>query len=123
VFDTGNLWFVKQLVKEDLSRPALIQLCLGIPYGVPADTGPPARNGQLAARRRGLDFVRHQPDADALGLRSPSSSAATFVVGARGINLISAGCLCEQCANSCKSSHDYRSDGCAGLSPPRFARS
>ena len=40
VFDTGNLWFVKQLVKEDLiPGPALIQLCLGIPYGVPADTG------------------------------------------------------------------------------------
>jgi len=40
IFDTGNLWFVKQLIKEDLiPAPALIQLCLGIPYGVPADTG------------------------------------------------------------------------------------
>jgi uncharacterized protein (DUF849 family) len=40
VFDTGNLWFVKQLVKEGLiPAPALIQLCTGIPYGVPADTG------------------------------------------------------------------------------------
>jgi uncharacterized protein (DUF849 family) len=40
VFDTGNLWFVKQLVKEDLiPAPALIQLCLGIAYGVPAETG------------------------------------------------------------------------------------
>jgi 3-dehydrocarnitine:acetyl-CoA trimethylamine transferase len=40
VFDTGNLWFVKQLIKEDLiPAPALIQLCMGIPYGVPADTG------------------------------------------------------------------------------------
>ena len=40
VFDTGNLWFVKQLVKEDLiPAPALVQLCMGIPYGVPADTG------------------------------------------------------------------------------------
>jgi uncharacterized protein (DUF849 family) len=39
VFDTGNLWFVKQLIKEDLiPAPALIQLCCGIPYGVPADT-------------------------------------------------------------------------------------
>ena len=38
VFDTGNLWFVKQLIKEDLiPAPALIQLCTGIPYGVPAD--------------------------------------------------------------------------------------
>src|SRR6202050_2322369 len=40
VCDTGNLWFVKQLVKEGLiAAPALIQLCTGIPYGVPADVG------------------------------------------------------------------------------------
>jgi uncharacterized protein (DUF849 family) len=40
VFDTGNLWFVKQMVKEGLlDNPALIQLCMGIAYGVPADTG------------------------------------------------------------------------------------
>ena len=40
VFDTGNLWFVKQLIKEGLiSAPAMIQLCTGIPYGVPADVG------------------------------------------------------------------------------------
>ena len=39
VFDTGNLWFVNQLVKEELiPAPAFIQLCTGIPYGVPADT-------------------------------------------------------------------------------------
>src|ERR1700684_580500 len=40
VFDTGNLWFVKQLIKEGLlTAPALIQLCTGIAYGVPADVG------------------------------------------------------------------------------------
>jgi uncharacterized protein (DUF849 family) len=40
VFDTGNLWFVKQMLKEGLlEKPALIQLCMGIPYGVPADVG------------------------------------------------------------------------------------
>jgi len=40
VFDTGNLWFVKQLIKEGLiPAPCLIQLCAGIPYGVPADVG------------------------------------------------------------------------------------
>jgi uncharacterized protein (DUF849 family) len=39
VFDTGNLWFVHQLIKENLiPAPALIQLCTGIAYGVPADT-------------------------------------------------------------------------------------
>lgn len=38
VFDTGNLWFVKQMIKEGLlEAPSLIQLCAGIPYGVPAD--------------------------------------------------------------------------------------
>ena len=40
VFDTGNLWFVKQMIKEGLlAPPSLIQLCMGIPYGVPADVG------------------------------------------------------------------------------------
>jgi uncharacterized protein (DUF849 family) len=40
VFDTGNLWFVKQLIKEGmLDAPALVQLCTGIAYGVPADVG------------------------------------------------------------------------------------
>ncbi len=40
VFDTGNLWFVRKMVDEGLiPAPALIQLCTGIPYGVPADLG------------------------------------------------------------------------------------
>jgi uncharacterized protein (DUF849 family) len=40
VFDTGNLWFVRQMVKEGLlPGPVFIQLCMGIPWGVPADTG------------------------------------------------------------------------------------
>jgi uncharacterized protein (DUF849 family) len=40
VFDTGNLWFVHQLIKEGLiDAPTLIQLCAGIPWGVPADVG------------------------------------------------------------------------------------
>jgi len=40
VFDTGNLWFVKQMMKEGLlTSPAMIQLCMGIAYGVPADVG------------------------------------------------------------------------------------
>jgi uncharacterized protein (DUF849 family) len=40
VFDTGNLSFVKQLIKDGLiPAPALIQLCTGIAYGVPADVG------------------------------------------------------------------------------------
>jgi uncharacterized protein (DUF849 family) len=38
VFDTGHLVFVKELLAEGLvDDPALIQLCLGIPYGAPDD--------------------------------------------------------------------------------------
>ena len=40
IFDTGNLSFAKQMIKEGLlDAPTLIQLCTGIPWGVPADTG------------------------------------------------------------------------------------
>src|SRR5205823_9508388 len=38
VFDSGHLVFAKQLIAEGLvEEPALVQLCLGIPYGAPAD--------------------------------------------------------------------------------------
>ena len=37
-FDTGHLWFAKQLVKEGIIEgPALVQLCMGIPWGAPND--------------------------------------------------------------------------------------
>ena len=37
-FDTGHLWYAKQLVKDGvLSSPALVQLCMGIPWGAPND--------------------------------------------------------------------------------------
>ncbi|MEO9528871.1 3-keto-5-aminohexanoate cleavage protein [Roseibium sp.] len=37
-FDTGHLWFAKQLVEEGtLAAPALVQLCMGIPWGAPND--------------------------------------------------------------------------------------
>jgi uncharacterized protein (DUF849 family) len=38
IFDTGNLWFAKQMLAEGLiDEPPLFQLCMGIPWGVPAD--------------------------------------------------------------------------------------
>ena len=38
VFDTGNLWFANQLVDEGLvDAPPWVQLCTGIPYGMPSD--------------------------------------------------------------------------------------
>lgn len=37
-FDTGHLWLAKQLVNEGvLDSPALVQLCMGIPWGAPND--------------------------------------------------------------------------------------
>lgn len=37
-FDTGHLWFAKQLVDEGiLQDPALVQLCMGVPWGAPDD--------------------------------------------------------------------------------------
>lgn len=37
-FDTGHLWFAKQLVKDGiLDSPALVQLCMGVPWGAPDD--------------------------------------------------------------------------------------
>ena len=38
IFDTGHLWFSKQMIKEGLLTDPLFQLCLGIPWGAPADT-------------------------------------------------------------------------------------
>jgi len=40
VFDTGHLVFAKQLIAEGLiEEPAMLQLCMGVPYGAPDDPG------------------------------------------------------------------------------------
>lgn len=37
-FDTGHLWFAKQLADEGVIKsPALVQLCMGVPWGAPDD--------------------------------------------------------------------------------------
>jgi uncharacterized protein (DUF849 family) len=37
-FDTGHLWFARQLVEEGvLKADALVQLCMGVPWGAPDD--------------------------------------------------------------------------------------
>ena len=37
-FDTGHLWFARQLVEEGvLVDPVLVQLCMGVPWGAPDD--------------------------------------------------------------------------------------
>ncbi len=39
VFDLGQIWFASQLINAGLiTSPPLFQLCLGIPWGAPADT-------------------------------------------------------------------------------------
>jgi uncharacterized protein (DUF849 family) len=38
IFDTGHLWFATKLIDEGLiDPPPLFQLCMGIPYGAPAN--------------------------------------------------------------------------------------
>ena len=37
-FDTGHLWFAKQLVSEGLiADPVMVQLCMNVPWGAPDD--------------------------------------------------------------------------------------
>ncbi|MEC7259863.1 MAG: 3-keto-5-aminohexanoate cleavage protein [Pseudomonadota bacterium] len=37
-FDTGHLWYAKHLVESGvLDSPALVQLCMGVPWGAPDD--------------------------------------------------------------------------------------
>ncbi len=37
-FDSGHLWYAKQLVADGvLKEPALVQLCMGVPWGAPDD--------------------------------------------------------------------------------------
>lgn len=37
-FDTGHLWFAKQLASEGIIQdPVLVQLCMGVPWGAPDD--------------------------------------------------------------------------------------
>jgi len=37
-FDTGHLWFARQLVEEGIiEEPVMVQLCMGIPWGTPDD--------------------------------------------------------------------------------------
>lgn len=37
-FDSGQLWYAKQLIADGILRePALVQLCMGVPWGAPDD--------------------------------------------------------------------------------------
>jgi uncharacterized protein (DUF849 family) len=48
IFDTGHLWFANKLLEEGLiDPPGMYQLCMGIPYGAPAE---PALLASMAAQ-------------------------------------------------------------------------
>ncbi|QDZ01429.1 3-keto-5-aminohexanoate cleavage protein [Nitratireductor mangrovi] len=79
-FDTGHLWFAKELVKEGVlqAKPevggALVQLCMGVPWGAPDDL-----NTFMA-------MVNNVPDdwtfsAFALGRNQMAYVAATVLAG------------------------------------------
>ena len=68
IFDTGHLWFANQLVEEGfIDAPPMYQLCMDIPYGAPADSGPARGHGRPAAGQRRVDVLRARADADAVG--------------------------------------------------------
>ncbi|NVK95852.1 3-keto-5-aminohexanoate cleavage protein [Ruegeria pomeroyi] len=74
-FDTGHLWYAKQLVKDGvLEGPALVQLCMGVPWGAPDDL-----NTFMA-------MVNNVPDdwtfsAFALGRNQMAYAAASVLAG------------------------------------------
>lgn len=74
-FDTGHLWYAKQLVKDGvLDGPALVQLCMGVPWGAPDDL-----NTFMA-------MVNNVPDdwtfsAFALGRNQMAYAAASVLAG------------------------------------------
>ena len=76
VFDTGHLVLVHELIEEGLiDDPPLIQLCMGIPYGAPADPG--TLRAMVARLPRGAVF-----SAFAIGrLQLPYAALAPVVGG------------------------------------------
>lgn len=74
-FDTGHLWYARQLVKDGvLDSPALVQLCMGVPWGAPDDL-----NTFMA-------MVNNVPDdwtfsAFALGRNQMAYAAASVLAG------------------------------------------
>ncbi len=96
VFDTGNLWFVKQMIKEGLlAAPSLIQLCMGIPYGVPADVGHLLAMVNSLPENCNWGTLRDQPHADALG-GAVGAARRQRARRARGQSLFEQGRVCEQ---------------------------
>ena len=84
IFDTGHLWFARQLVEEGLiDAPPMFQLCMDIPYGAPADPALlVAMVDQLPDNAVWTSFALG-PDADAVGRAVACCSAATSASASR----------------------------------------
>ncbi len=66
-FDTGHLWFAKQLVSEGVLKPdALVQLCMGIPVGRAGRSQHLHGDGQQRAEGMELVGLLHRPQPDGL---------------------------------------------------------
>lgn len=92
-FDTGHLWFAKQLAEEGLIEdPVLIQLCMGIPWGRPM-TSTPSWRWSITFHRAGLS--RPFPSAATpWPIRpQPSLPAAMSASGWRTISMPERDCL------------------------------
>ncbi|WP_375173402.1 3-keto-5-aminohexanoate cleavage protein [Pseudooceanicola sp.] len=74
-FDSGHLWFARQLVEEGvLEAPALVQLCMGVPWGAPDDLQ--TFHAMVANVPRGWTF-----SAFALGRHQMPYVAASVLAG------------------------------------------
>ena len=68
IFDTGQLWFAKQLLAEGLlDDPTRLPAVHGHPVGRARRPGRAPVDGRHAARGRAVGELRARPDADALG--------------------------------------------------------
>jgi uncharacterized protein (DUF849 family) len=111
VFDTGNLWFVKQMIKEGLlTAPVADPAVHGHPLGRAGRRRPPAGHGQFAAGELQLGHVRHQPHANALG-GAVGAARRQRARRARGQSVPEQGRLRQQCAAGGKGAHHHRGHG------------
>ena len=119
IFDTGHLWFARQLVEEGLiDPPPLFQLCMDIPYGAPADPIAAGLDGPAAARGLAVGLVRAGSDADAVG--GPVDPARRPRPGRpRGQPVPVEGGQGDQRPAGRACPHDHRGDGLPGGHPRR----
>ena len=93
VFDTGDLVLLNQLVDEGLiDGPALVQLCMGIPYGAPNDPLTLAADGRPAAARTRCSRRSRSAASSSRTQRWRCCSAGTCASGWRTTSTCPAAC-------------------------------